>query len=212
MRAAFIFGFILSLAAVAAAAAYVPWISHPRLPSRTQVVPNGGRAERFVIRLPADQIAATGSGAIGVRGVVSAGDLGLAAASWVSEQFKLRDVDGSVIGLAARHWTQSPDGPAVAWLLVIPSRGALVMAGRGEALGGLEAALRRSGYVPGTAWSGRVDVPVASDAESGAVLSGSEEFAELTGRYEERWVLSGVGVDGALRGTIELDTQTFRAP
>jgi hypothetical protein len=211
MRAAFIAGFLLSLAGVLALAVYAPWISHPRLASLSQVVPNGGRAERFLIRLPADQIATTGTADLGLRGSRRIGDLGLNEAPWLSEQFKVRDADGNVIGVASRHWTELGEGPVVAWAIVIPSRGALLLGGAGEARESIDGALRRAGYAA-DAWSGDVEVGIGDRARAGRVLAGTEEFGGLAGDYRERWLLSGVVEDGSLRGTIELDTVTYRAP
>src|SRR5690606_2044880 len=205
MRAAFIAGFLLCLAGVLALAAYAPWVRHPRLDSLTQVVPNGGRAERFLIRLPADEIAAAGTAENGLIGNKRGGDLGLEGPAWRSEQFKLRDADGNVIGVAARHWTQLSDGSAVAWALVIPSRGALLLSGAGETREEIDSALRRGGYGAG-AWSGQVELAIGGRERSGGVLAGSDEFDGLMGDYRERWSLSGVLDDGGLRGTVELDT------
>src|SRR5690606_32702519 len=70
VRTAFIVGVLLGLTGILAAARYVPWFSPPRLASLTSVVANGGRAEEFVIRLPADRISAHGDEALGLRGGV----------------------------------------------------------------------------------------------------------------------------------------------
>ena len=67
MRALFLLAIALGFGGTLAAAHWVPWISHPRLPSQTTVVANGGRAEQFLIRLPADRIAATDAKAGGLR-------------------------------------------------------------------------------------------------------------------------------------------------
>src|SRR5690606_19757914 len=68
VRTAFIFGVVLGLAGILAAAKYAPWVSPERLPSHTSVVANGGRAEAFVIRLPADRLSAQGGEGVGIRG------------------------------------------------------------------------------------------------------------------------------------------------
>ena len=72
MRRFVIIGLLLGFAGTLAAAHLVPWVDPVRLPSQTTVVANGGRAERFVIRLPADRIHAAASEAI-VQRATSAG-------------------------------------------------------------------------------------------------------------------------------------------
>ena len=67
MKAVFSIGIVLGLASVLAGAALYPWVDHPRLPSRTRVVANGGRAEQFIVRLPLDKIATVGTFDLGVR-------------------------------------------------------------------------------------------------------------------------------------------------
>ncbi|HEX6994818.1 MAG TPA: hypothetical protein VF339_11805 [Gammaproteobacteria bacterium] len=214
MRTAFIVGVLLGLAGVLAAAKYVPWVNPPRLPSHTSVVANGGRAEAFVIRLPADRISAHGGEAVGVRGgAFPAGATlpdALGDAPLLVEQFKVRDRDGNVIGVAARHWSQPGGQSSSAWLLVIPSRGALLLEADGEPAGAIDAALAAAGRRPGGTWSGSATVDVVEDG-GGRVVGGSGEFDGLEGRYGETWTVTGVGDSGELKGTIELNTVTFVA-
>jgi hypothetical protein len=212
MKATFVLGFLLSFATVLAAAHYVPWVAHPRLASLTSVVPNGGRTERFVIRLPADRIAATGAGLLGVRAGQLKGDLGLTAAPWLAEQFKLRDIEGNVIGVAARHWTVLPDGPAATWALAIPSRGSVFMSGAGEDLASFDAVLGPAGSAPDAVGNGQAEFALGADDVSGQILGGAREFDGLSGHYRETWTLTGRDANGALRGTIELTSVTFKAP
>ena len=83
-------GFVLGLGGALAAAWFMPWFEYQRYYSATSVLPNGGRVEQFMVRLPADRIAApirVGASPAGVR----------------LEHFKLRDAEGNVIGLVARH-------------------------------------------------------------------------------------------------------------
>ncbi len=65
MKATFFLALLLGFAGVLAAGHFVPWGAHVRLPSQTRVVANGGRAEQFLIRLPADRIDAAGAKAAG---------------------------------------------------------------------------------------------------------------------------------------------------
>lgn len=208
MRALLLFGAALGFAGVLAAAHYYPWVVHPRVPAHAEVITNGGRAEAFVIRLPADRIVSEGSAETGLRATPFPAAIELAAgAPWLVEQFRLRDIDGHVIGVAARHWTETEGGPAATWCLVIPGRGALLLSGQGEARGAIDAALERAGFKPGNAWSGTVEL--RPDGGTGQIVTGSREFAGFAGQYTEAWSLTGVSADGELHGTIELDTRSF---
>jgi hypothetical protein len=214
MKALFVVGLLVGFVGVLAGVHGYPWAAAPRLPSATSVVANGGRAERFVIRLPADRIVADGSPSTGLRAAAfpkgSAGLPAMAAPEQpvLLEQFKVRDQTGSVIGIAARHWTQTATGPATAWMLLLPGRGALMLTAPGEALGAVDAALASAGRRPGRGWSGDVEV-VTADGDAARIVTGSDEFEGLTGRYKETWALTGVGADGEVQGTVTLDTVTY---
>ncbi len=212
MRTAFIVGVLLGLAGILAAAKYVPWVNPPRLPSHTSVVANGGRAETFVIRLPADRLSAQGGAAVGLRGdAFPPGAVlpePLDGAPLLVEQFKVRDREGNVIGVAARHWSQPGGQASSAWLLVIPSRGALLLEADGEPAGAIDAALAAAGRASGSAWSGSTTVDVTR-GDSGRIVGGSGEFNGIEGRYRETWTVTGVGDSGELKGTIELSTVSF---
>jgi len=212
VRTAFIVGVLLGLAGVLAAAKYVPWVNLPRLPSLTSVVANGGRAETFVIRLPADRISSQGTGGVGLRGEAFPAGAGLpdsvGDAPLLVEQFKVRDRDGNVIGVAARHWSEPGGRASAAWLLVIPSRGALLLEANGEPAGAVDGALAAAGRQAGGAWSGSAAVDLTR-GDSGRIVGGSGEFQRLEGRYSETWTVTGVGESGELKGTIELGTVSF---
>jgi hypothetical protein len=213
MKVVFLLALLGGFGGTLAGAHFVPWLKHARLPSHTSVVANGGRAEQFLIRLPADRIAATDGEASGLRRVRAAGAMALpaqfVAEPLVVEHFKVRDAAGSVIGVAARHWSAAVAAPTTTWSVLIPSRGALVLSAPGEKAGALEAALRAGGYTAGKAWDGQVAVPMtASDA--GLVAAGSGEFEGLGGSYTEAWTVAAVDEDGRLSGTIELNTITSR--
>jgi hypothetical protein len=214
MKTTFVLGILVGFAGVLAAGHFVPWFPHVRLPSKTTVVANGGRAEQFIIRLPADRIAATGDSA-GVRASTAVDAAALppnfTAAPLLIEHFKIRDSSNNVIGIAARHWSADAGGPGTAWSLLIPSRGAMLLAAPGEAHGALDAALQKAGYSAGNVWNGDLAVPLGpADENAAVVVSGSEEFAGLEGRYTEVWTLTGVTDKGEMRGTIELNTVTRR--
>ena len=215
MKTTFLAALLLGFVGVLAAGHFFPWGAHLRLPSQTRVVANGGRAERFVIRLPLDRVAAEGAKTAGLRADASTGaptlPPELTAEPLLIEHFKLRDDSGNVVGLAARHWSADPRAPGTAWSLMIPSRGALLLTAPAEARGAVDAALRKAGYNPGSAWTGDVRVALAPEGtDAAAVAAGSDEFVRLGGRYSETWTITGVSEGGELRGTIEIDTLTRR--
>lgn len=211
MKIVFLVAVLLGFGGTLAGAHFAPWFKHARLPSHTTVVANGGRAEQFLIRLPADSIAATDAEAGGMRAQGGAMLLPaqLASEPVLVEHFKLRDAAGSVVGVAARHWTGGPAGAATVWSIMIPSRGALVLRAPGEARGALEAALRPRGFSAGEAWAGQVAVEMVPEG-AGAMAAGTGEFEGLSGSYTETWTVAAVEEDGKLSGTIELGTVTSR--
>jgi hypothetical protein len=176
---------------------------------------NGGRSERFLIRLPADRLVAGGSAGMGIRGQAYPSGLAMSEPAsdrpFLLEHYKLRDADGKVIGLAIRHWTTTPgDKAAAAWCLVLPGRGALFLDAQTDSADRVDAALRRAGYSGASPWSGSLEVqPASNGAGEGRVVAGTGEFAGLQGRYAETWSLTGANPSGGLRGTIELSTITY---
>jgi len=211
MKGAFIVGLLVGFGALLGAAAY-PWVDHPRASSRTVVVPNGGRAEAFVIRLPADRILVRGDLAAGLRhpGAVPTGPT-FASPSVLAEHFKLRDSTGEVVGIASRHVVRATSGDETAWCLVLPSRGAVWFVGTANPTGPQQL-LEAAGYQAGEAFSGdlRFIVTDPDESHSGQLVAGRQEFANLIGNYLESWQISGVSIDGDLLGTIRLDTVTRR--
>lgn len=215
MKASFFIGLVLGVAAVLAAAWYIPWVNHVRIPSRTSVVANGGRAEQFLIRLPADKVAVASNVESGPRlrrfpeTVLLPEDLGEQLV--LIEHFKLRDSGGDVIGIAARHTIEADERVETAWHLVIPSRGSMSLTGDAVA-SMLDRRLADAGARAGEAWAGdvRIPLPDAKLASGGMLLAGSGEFDGLIGRYEESWQVTGVSTEGDLRGTIQLNTVSSR--
>lgn len=209
MRALFLLGIVLGFGGTLAAAHWVPWVSHQRLPSQTTVVANGGRAEQFLIRLPADRIAATDAKAGGIRSAGADSAMVLpakfVAEPLLVEHYKVRDSTGQVVGIAARHWANGDHGMTATWSLVVPARGSLVLRAPGEKSGALDTALQRAGYTRGGVWEGTLEVALAA---GGVVANGTGDFAGLSGSYTETWKVTGVDAGGAMRGTIELYTIT----
>ncbi len=213
MKVVFLLALLIGFAGTLAGAHFAPGLRHARLPSQTSVVANGGRAEQFLIRLPADRIAATDGEAGGLRSK-GAGGVMLMPAQFVAEpvlveHFKVRDSAGAVIGIAARHWNGGGEAASTTWSVLIPSRGALVMSARGEDRGALDSALRARGYSAGKDWVGDVRLPMTRDT-AGVVAAGTGEFESLIGTYTETWNVAAVDADGKISGTIALSTVTSR--
>jgi hypothetical protein len=209
MRALFLLGIVLGFGGTLAAAHWVPWIGHQRLPSQTTVVANGGRAEQFLIRLPADRIAATDAKAGGLRSAGADSAMVLpakfVAEALLVEHYKVRDSTGQVVGIAARHWANGDHGMTATWSVLVPARGSLVLRAPGEKSAALDTALQRAGYTPGGVWEGTLEVALAP---GGVVAGGTGDFAGLGGSYTETWKVTGVDASGSMRGTIELYTVT----
>lgn len=198
-----LFGFI----GVFVAAYFFPWVAYPRFATAANVVANGGRAEQFLVRLPSDLVHSADSDASDFRSGAYAASLGLAenderAASRV-EHFKLRDVNGNVLGVAARHWTMTGDQAQRAWMLNLPSRGTLVASGPGELPGSIEQALAAEGWQFGQDFAGAVSIETGQTA-TGSASTG--EFAEIEFEIVETWNITGVNASGEIQGTIELNT------
>lgn len=209
LRRLFLLGTLAGFAGVLAGAHFYPWVVHERLAAATSVVPNGGRAETFIVRLPVDRIArvASGGGEAGLNfpaGVEAPPDLAGAPVSL--EQFKLRSTSGAVIGVASRHFTETPDGAALAWLLAIPGRGTLMLSAPAQSGDVVDTALGERGVVPGRARSGALEIAAVAEPETTRTLAASDEFRGLDMRFTETWSITGVSEAGELRGTIVLDT------
>jgi len=212
LKTVFISGVLLGLATMIGGAGFYPLVDHPRLVSRTQVLPNGGRGEDFLIRLPVDRIVSVGTEGLSVSAVAFPGGLELpdtlSGEPSQIDHFKVRDADGNVIGVAARHMLALEDTAAVAWSITIPSRGSLWLTGTVDPQS-FGAAFSGIGYQPGESWSGNLDLFMGTAAESGQARGGSAEFSGLSGTYTERWNVTGIGDAGELRGTIALSTVTY---
>lgn len=207
MSRLFLLSLVLGFAGILCAGHFYPWVAYERLPSQTSVVANGGRAERFLIRLPADRVGAMGSPDAALHSLAPA----LTDSEPVLlEHFKLRSVDGNVIGLATRHWTDSADGAGVTWNLVIPGRGAVVLAAAAPGPSAMVAALANGGHVSGQDWKGTLTVEPVPDPAETQTIAATAEFEGLSLTFTESWSLTGVSERGELRGTIELATVAQR--
>jgi hypothetical protein len=209
-------GFVIGFVATLAAAYLFPFVDHARIESRTGVAINGGRSETFLIRLPVDRIASLGDAGSALRGGRHPASLRVprdfSDAETLVEQFKLRDIDGHVIGLATYHSTVTDAGSVGVWAIDVPGRGTIVFAGTRERPTAIDSALRSAGYVAGVNWTGDVNVDLVVAPDSTRVVTGAEEFENVEGGYEESWNVTGVSPTGEVRGTIQLSTLVQRRP
>lgn len=187
-------GFILGLGGTIALAYFAPFFEFTRYRSITSVVNNGGRVEQFVVRLPADRIDSTRS--------TDKTDL-TAESETTLEHFKLRDSEGNVIGLAAKHELTIGSGRETAWLLTIPSRGTIALASASPRDGSIESSIAALGVANGqsieTARSIDSGIPARSVTATG-------EFAGISFELVETWVVTGIDENGDIRGTLHLNT------
>ena len=214
----FLGGFVLSLIA----AALYPLPEQTRFNSSIEVLTNGGRQEDFMIRWPQDRVTLPAvadriSGIAGLSAFVLAD--GKSAVS--AELFRLRDSTGNVIGLASRmtgHGSAGPRGVSSSnWILMIPSRGSLLLSQRDSADVGpvlidgrwTLPASTRAFWNAGTRY--RITAGPAPGGR-GKVLKGTGEFARLAGTYTETWELEELTAKGATEGQILLSTVTEAWP
>lgn len=188
----------MGFAGVLAAAYFAPGFEYERYRSAATVVANGGRIEQFVIRLPADRIGAP----ISVPGSDDA-----AGPATRLEHFKLRDVDGNVIGLVARHQLSRGGSIETAWLLAIPSRGTITLASHAN-VGAVESVVARQGLAAGQSLDPELSIDNGAPAQS-VVATG--EFSDIDFELVETWEVTGLDDDGQLRGTLRLNTTGRRS-
>lgn len=186
-------GFFLGFAGTIAAAYFAPWFEYTRYRSAAQVVANGGRIEQFMVRLPADRIDS------GTQNAASTPD---GTPTQISH-FKLRDADGNVIGVAARHEVDVAGGNETAWLLTIPSRGTMVLASAAPRSTSISEVLADRGLVPGRSLERELSVDFGGPSRSVATTG---EFSGIDFELVETWVVSGLDEDGVVRGTLRLNT------
>lgn len=188
-------GFVLGLAGALAAAYFTPWFEYQRYYSAASVLPNGGRVEQFMVRLPADRIAAP---------IVAAAP----PAGARLEHFKLRDAEGNIIGLVARHEVARDDAIETAWLLTIPSRGSIALAAR-SAANPVDSVLAAGELAPGALLETELAIDNSPAAKS---VTATGEFANIDFELVETWVVTGVDETGHVRGTLHLNTTGRRSP
>ena len=221
----FLATFLAGLAIVLVAAGVFPLPEHVRFRSQSEALTGGGRQEDFLIRWPEDRIAIPGSERL-AESTVAAGsvalrtsDAGLAGA----ELFRLRDTDGNVIGVASRttarvQGQRVPSASVSNWMLMIPSRGTLLLSQENSAdIGPIWSQRGPGGYLSPAEtaefWSRgsryRITAGPARDGQ-GKVVRGTQEFAELAGTYTEIWELEEIRADATTEGQILISTITKR--
>jgi hypothetical protein len=174
---------------------FYPFQKAPRFPSSAVALTNGGREEVFSVRLPDDRLG-------NPRSATTAAFPRTAFAAdgndrIVTELFRVRDAEGRVIGIASRI-SGTVAGVRGAsrvtdWMLVIPSRGALVMSRGSVPVGEMP-------ELP----ANRLGLPAAG---SGSVLQGTDEFSELAGFYAEEMMVEKVDSAGIVHGELTLTTR-----
>lgn len=222
LRRVFILSFLAGLALVVAVVAIFPLPVHERVPSRIDVLTNGGRQENFQIRWPQDLIALPEL-PNGLQAVASGGTavLGDAANPAAAELYRLRDANGTVIGIASRTTSRMvssrrADASVSNWVLMIPSRGALMLVQENSADIGPRA--NGDGWVmPAQTerfWSVGSRYRITSGPAaggSGRIERGTGEFVRLSGSYSETWELDELASGSGTRGHILISTVTVAA-
>lgn len=210
MKSTFALGFLLGFFGLLAGVALFPVVDHARIASLTSVALNGGRTETFLIRLPVDRISSFDDGLGGVRGGSRPAGINipdeLGGTGLLIEHFKLRDIEGNVIGMAAHHSTRNDAGALSVWALNIPGRGTVVFSGPARPPNVIDTALSGAGRVAGQVWDGELSISAVPDGDSTSLVGGTEEFENVGGRFEEVWSVTGVSATGEIRGTVELRT------
>jgi len=164
---------------MAAGALYsFPAVDQFREVSIVSVAPNGGNSESFHINIPVDRVM------VGATGKDSSVPLGL---MWPTddifenvrtEVFKVRNVRGAVIGVAARTVAKEGEVDITDWIIHLPARGSLFVNMESQ--------------------------PKEGRPRIGQLRAGSQEFDDLEGFVSESWVSDTSGEEGVPRGRIEL--------
>ena len=196
MKSTFVLAMSAGFGGTLAAGHFVPWFPHARLPSHTSVVANGGRAEQFLIRLPADRIAATGAEAGGLRSA-AADERATCCCRRSSSPSRCssstsRCAIPPAASSASRHGIGHGRGwqPATTWSLLIPSRGAMLLTASGR---GARRARHRAAREPAT-----------TRASVGRPGRGADDRAgDEVGAVTRRHAASSKALDGQLHGSLD---------
>lgn len=222
MARTFGFAFLTGLILTLIGAALYPLPEHVRFRSITSVDQDRGRQEDFLIRWPDDRIELPRDRTTAVPAIAAVGAAVLEPSPGVrasAELFRVRDADGNVIGLAARvagvgGSVSDPGNSTSNWTLVIPSRGAMLLA----AGDGFDATARVqdpwivSATQSADAWRDRdkLLVTAGSSGGRGTLVRGTGEFVDLRGSYSETWEPADAASADRSRGQIVLSTLVKR--
>jgi hypothetical protein len=174
----FLIGLVLGVAMAAGMLYAFPVVDQAREASIVRVAPNGGTLEAFHINIPMDRVMA------GTQAGGSPVPVGLEwptdprFADVRTEMFKIRDARDSVVGVGVRTAARHGDEDVIDWLLHLPARGSLFIS--------------------------MDPVPREGGARIGNLVSGTREFADLSGSLGERWVASESDEEDEPTGRIEL--------
>ena len=176
----FVLGLILGVLGAGALAWYVPAVDLHRERSLVAVQPNGGNVEEFRINLPRDRIM------VGLPGSDSSIPAALewpgreALGDMQAELFKIRDRNDTVVGVASRIASASEaSGPFIEWAVHLPARGTMFVT--------MEM------------------TPSEDGMRNGVLVSGTRDFAELSGGLREEFV-APLADDPESQGRIRLNT------
>lgn len=175
----FLLGLVLGAVGAGALMWYVPPVNLHRERSHVTVQPNGGNVEEFRINLPRDRI---------MVGLPDPNSSIPAALDWPgrellgdsqAELFKVRDRYDTVVGLGSRIASASEEsGPFIEWALHFPARGTM--------------------YV-------KMEMTPSEDGvRNGVLVSGTRDFAKLTGGLREEFVAAAADEEEA-QGRIRLN-------
>ena len=176
----FLAGIVMGALGAGALAWYMPAVDLHRERSLVTVLPNGGNVEEFHINLPRDRI---------LVGLPDAGQSIPSGLEWPgrerlgemqAEIFKIRDANDAVVGVASRLASATETtGSFIEWSLHLPARGTI--------------------YVD-------MEVMPSEDGfRNGIMVSGTRDFATLSGSMRERFI-DGGDEEAGLQGRISLLT------
>ena len=157
---------------------------------------NGSREETFFIRLPDDRIGSPRAASTAAFPQQAFSPVGKERI--LAELFRVRDGEGTIIGLATRMngTVPGPLGaaePVTDWMVLIPGRGALMMS--------------RGAIATGDEPEFYVDRMGFSFENSGPVVAGTGGFAGLVGFYGEETEIENIDASGQAHGVVRLVTR-----
>lgn len=164
-------------------------------------MPNGGRQETFTIELPSDRITLpkfARTAPYPQQGFSPDGQERVTA-----EMYRLRNSTGTVIGIASKMTGRVPGAASKTawvsdWMLLLPSRGALLL--------NQNNARRTAQSI--TTTPNEVQVTAGPGPEgAGILIRGTDEFAGLSGTYNEMLRVEDIDAGGVTHGHITLVTR-----